>query len=133
MLSDSLCLRSYAGELGPKHWPNSRYEYVMKLKQAALNFAKKRWADYILVRNTIIFIVTAHNIHISPFLGLSDEIYSLFAAVISSKKKLWQGLLQRHEAIVTLLFSFVSSVSLCLCFSMLTQTISSPTQRPSTC
>lgn len=46
----SFCLRSYAGELGPKHWPNSRYEYVMKLKQAALNFARKRWADYILVR-----------------------------------------------------------------------------------
>lgn len=41
---------SYAGELGPKHWPNSRYEYVMKLKQAALTFARKRWADYILVR-----------------------------------------------------------------------------------
>lgn len=41
--------RWYAGELGPKHWPNSRYEYVMKLKQAALGFARKRWADYILV------------------------------------------------------------------------------------
>lgn len=41
--------RTYAGELGPKHWPNSRYEYVMKLKQAALNFARKHWADYILV------------------------------------------------------------------------------------
>uniref|UniRef100_A0AAR2IUD2 Glycosyl transferase family 25 domain-containing protein n=1 Tax=Pygocentrus nattereri TaxID=42514 RepID=A0AAR2IUD2_PYGNA len=39
---------SYAGELGPKHWSNGRYEYIMKLKQAALNFAKKRWADYIL-------------------------------------------------------------------------------------
>ncbi|KAG7251843.1 hypothetical protein CRUP_022207, partial [Coryphaenoides rupestris] len=39
---------SYVGELGPKHWPNTRYEYVMKLKQAALNFARKRWADYIL-------------------------------------------------------------------------------------
>uniref|UniRef100_A0A7N9B1H9 Cerebral endothelial cell adhesion molecule n=1 Tax=Mastacembelus armatus TaxID=205130 RepID=A0A7N9B1H9_9TELE len=39
---------SYAGELGPKHWTNIRYEYVMKLKQAALNFARKRWADYIL-------------------------------------------------------------------------------------
>uniref|UniRef100_A0A8C8DYW0 Cerebral endothelial cell adhesion molecule n=1 Tax=Oryzias sinensis TaxID=183150 RepID=A0A8C8DYW0_9TELE len=43
---------SYAGELGPKHWPNSRYEYVMKLKQAALNFARKRWADYILYADT---------------------------------------------------------------------------------
>lgn len=45
--------RSYAGELGPKHWTNGRYEYVMKLKQAALNFAKKRWADYILVRPSL--------------------------------------------------------------------------------
>ncbi|XP_068608749.1 procollagen galactosyltransferase 2 [Brachionichthys hirsutus] len=43
---------SYAGEMGPKHWPNSRYEYVMKLKQAALNFARKRWADYILYADT---------------------------------------------------------------------------------
>lgn len=41
--------RAYAGELGPKHWPNSRYQYVMKLKQDALNFARKHWADYILV------------------------------------------------------------------------------------
>ena len=45
--------RSFAGELGPKHWPNSRYEYVMKLKQAALNFARKRWADYIMVNTSI--------------------------------------------------------------------------------
>lgn len=43
---------SYAGEFGPKHWPNSRYEYVMKLKQAALNFARKHWADYILYADT---------------------------------------------------------------------------------
>ncbi|XP_028826890.1 probable inactive glycosyltransferase 25 family member 3 isoform X1 [Denticeps clupeoides] len=43
---------SYPGELGPKHWSNGRYEYVMKLKQAALNFAKRRWADYILYADT---------------------------------------------------------------------------------
>ncbi|MBN3299508.1 GT253 glycosyltransferase, partial [Amia calva] len=43
---------SYPGELGPKHWPNGRFEYVMKLKQAALNFAKRQWADYILYADT---------------------------------------------------------------------------------
>ncbi|KAG7477300.1 hypothetical protein MATL_G00092830 [Megalops atlanticus] len=43
---------SYPGEMGPKHWTNGRYEYVMKLKQAALNFAKRRWADYILYADT---------------------------------------------------------------------------------
>ncbi|XP_023687650.1 procollagen galactosyltransferase 2 [Paramormyrops kingsleyae] len=43
---------SYPGEMGPKHWTNGRYEYVMKLKQAALNFARRRWADYILYSDT---------------------------------------------------------------------------------
>jgi hypothetical protein len=47
-----LC-RSYPGEMGPKYWSNGRYEYLMKLKQAALNFAKQRWADYILVQSQI--------------------------------------------------------------------------------
>ncbi|XP_031682075.1 procollagen galactosyltransferase 2 [Oncorhynchus kisutch] len=43
---------SYPGEMGPKYWSNGRYEYLMKLKQAALNFAKTRWADYILYADT---------------------------------------------------------------------------------
>nr|XP_033780957.1 procollagen galactosyltransferase 1 [Geotrypetes seraphini] len=40
--------RSYPDEEGPKHWSNSRYEHVMKLRQAALNSAREMWADYIL-------------------------------------------------------------------------------------
>ncbi|KAJ7986895.1 hypothetical protein DPEC_G00333140 [Dallia pectoralis] len=43
---------SYPGEVGPKYWSSGRYEYLMKLKQAALNFAKQRWADYILYADT---------------------------------------------------------------------------------
>ncbi|KAJ8339021.1 hypothetical protein SKAU_G00358070 [Synaphobranchus kaupii] len=43
---------SYPGEMGPKHWTNGRHEYVMKLKQAVLKFAKKRWADYLLYADT---------------------------------------------------------------------------------
>ncbi|XP_053224862.1 procollagen galactosyltransferase 1 isoform X2 [Podarcis raffonei] len=40
--------RSYLDEEGPKHWSNSRYEHVMKLRQAALQSARDMWADYIL-------------------------------------------------------------------------------------
>ncbi|XP_059494278.1 procollagen galactosyltransferase 1 isoform X2 [Stegostoma tigrinum] len=43
---------SYPNELGPKHWTHSRFEYVMKLKQAALKSARKQWADYILYVDT---------------------------------------------------------------------------------
>lgn len=40
----------YTDELGPKHWPVSRFTQVMKLKQAALTAARRLWTDYILVR-----------------------------------------------------------------------------------
>ncbi|XP_074932222.1 LOW QUALITY PROTEIN: procollagen galactosyltransferase 1 [Phalacrocorax aristotelis] len=40
--------RSYPDEEGPKHWPPSRYEHVMKLRQAALDSARAIWADYLL-------------------------------------------------------------------------------------
>ncbi|XP_030063805.1 inactive glycosyltransferase 25 family member 3 [Microcaecilia unicolor] len=43
---------SYSGELGPKHWPRERYEHVLKLKQAALNFARTQLSDYILYIDT---------------------------------------------------------------------------------
>ncbi|XP_017570117.1 procollagen galactosyltransferase 2 [Pygocentrus nattereri] len=39
---------SYVDEMGPKHWPDSRFTHVMKLKQAALRSARAQWADYIL-------------------------------------------------------------------------------------
>lgn len=41
--------RSYADELGPKHWPDSRFIHVLQLRQAALRSARAQWADYILV------------------------------------------------------------------------------------
>ncbi|XP_078082417.1 procollagen galactosyltransferase 2 [Mustelus asterias] len=43
---------SYPNELGPKHWTQTRFEYIMKLKQAALKSARKQWADYILFLDT---------------------------------------------------------------------------------
>ncbi|XDV49230.1 hypothetical protein PO909_018515 [Leuciscus waleckii] len=40
--------RSYTDEWGPKHWAPSRFNHLMKLRQAALKTARERWADYIL-------------------------------------------------------------------------------------
>ncbi|XP_049643660.1 procollagen galactosyltransferase 1 [Suncus etruscus] len=40
--------QAYPDEEGPKHWSDSRYEHVMKLRQAALKAARDLWADYIL-------------------------------------------------------------------------------------
>ncbi|XP_038650913.1 procollagen galactosyltransferase 2-like isoform X5 [Scyliorhinus canicula] len=42
----------YSDEIGPKHWSNSRFSHVMKLKQTALKTAREKWADYILFVDT---------------------------------------------------------------------------------
>nr|XP_051697508.1 procollagen galactosyltransferase 2 isoform X6 [Oryctolagus cuniculus] len=39
---------SYPDEIGPKHWPSSRFAHVMKLRQAALRAAREKWSDYVL-------------------------------------------------------------------------------------
>ncbi|KAK5859470.1 hypothetical protein PBY51_021025 [Eleginops maclovinus] len=39
---------SYGDEQGPKHWSDSRFTHVMKLRQEALRAARRLWADYIL-------------------------------------------------------------------------------------
>lgn len=48
-LHHSYSRSSYPDEEGPKHWSDSRYEHVMKLRQAALKSARDMWADYIMV------------------------------------------------------------------------------------
>ncbi|XP_048338484.1 procollagen galactosyltransferase 2 isoform X3 [Sphaerodactylus townsendi] len=40
--------QSYPDEIGPKHWSNSRFTHVMKLRQAALRTAREKWSDYIM-------------------------------------------------------------------------------------
>ncbi|NP_001096660.1 procollagen galactosyltransferase 1-A precursor [Xenopus laevis] len=51
--------RWFKDEEGPKHWSHSRYEYIMKLRQAALTSAREMWADYI-------FFLDADNLLTNP-------------------------------------------------------------------
>ncbi|XP_048457988.1 procollagen galactosyltransferase 2-like [Rhincodon typus] len=44
--------RYYSDEIGPKHWSNSRFAHMMKLRQTALKTAREKWADYILFVDT---------------------------------------------------------------------------------
>ncbi|KAE8619650.1 hypothetical protein XENTR_v10009886 [Xenopus tropicalis] len=51
--------RWFRDEEGPKHWSHGRYEYIMKLRQAALTSAREMWADYI-------FFLDADNLLTNP-------------------------------------------------------------------
>ncbi|XP_069783798.1 procollagen galactosyltransferase 1-like [Narcine bancroftii] len=78
--------KSYPDEIGPKHWPDSRYNHVMKLRQAALKSARDRWADYILFvdadnfltnPNTLTLLIAQNKTVVSPMLD-SRSAYSNF-------------------------------------------------------
>ncbi|KAL1022944.1 hypothetical protein UPYG_G00034560 [Umbra pygmaea] len=78
--------RSYTDEWGPKHWPPSRFNHVMKLRQAALKSARDRWADYILFVDSdnlltnprILTLLMAENLTLVAPMLESRSLYSNF-------------------------------------------------------
>ncbi|XP_043941234.1 procollagen galactosyltransferase 2 [Protopterus annectens] len=85
--------RSYAEEMGPKHWPNSRFTHVMKLRQAALKAAREMWADYVLFVDsdnlltnpqTLKLLIAENKTIVAPMLE-SRTLYSNFWCGISSQ------------------------------------------------
>uniref|UniRef100_A0A4W5MQD7 Collagen beta(1-O)galactosyltransferase 2b n=1 Tax=Hucho hucho TaxID=62062 RepID=A0A4W5MQD7_9TELE len=78
--------KSYTDEWGPKHWPPSRFNHVMKLRQSALKAARERWADYILFADSdnlltnprILNLLMAENLTLVAPLLESRSLYSNF-------------------------------------------------------
>ncbi|TKS74494.1 Procollagen galactosyltransferase 2 [Collichthys lucidus] len=78
--------RSYTDEWGPKHWPPSRFNHVMKLRQAALKAARERWADYILFVDSdnlltnprVLSLMMAENLTLVAPMLESRSLYSNF-------------------------------------------------------
>ncbi|XP_078515346.1 procollagen galactosyltransferase 2 [Lissotriton helveticus] len=78
--------KSYSDEIGPKHWPASRFAHVMKLRQAALKAAREKWADYILFVDadnfltnpqTLKLLIAENKTIVAPMLD-SRSLYSNF-------------------------------------------------------
>ncbi|ELK23320.1 Procollagen galactosyltransferase 2 [Myotis davidii] len=88
---------SYPDEIGPKHWPASRFAHVMKLRQAALRTAREKWSDYILfidVDNfltnpqTLNLLIAENKTIVAPMLE-SRGLYSNFWCGITPQASLW--------------------------------------------
>ncbi|XP_044287137.1 procollagen galactosyltransferase 1 isoform X2 [Varanus komodoensis] len=95
--------RFYPDEEGPKHWSNSRYEHVMKLRQAALHHARDIWADYILFvdsdnlltnPDTLSLLIAENKTVVAPMLD-SRAAYSNFWCGMTS-----QGYYKRTPAYI---------------------------------
>lgn len=78
--------RKYDDESGPAHWPRSRFQHVVELRESALRTARDRWADYIWFLDCDAFMInklTLRNLIqknypvVAPMLK-SDGLYSNF-------------------------------------------------------
>ncbi|KAJ8357356.1 hypothetical protein SKAU_G00201500 [Synaphobranchus kaupii] len=77
---------SYADERGPKHWPNSRFTHVMRLRQSALRAGREHWADYILFVDSdnlltnprVLTLMMAENLTLVAPMLESRTLYSNF-------------------------------------------------------
>ncbi|NXQ18384.1 GT252 galactosyltransferase, partial [Peucedramus taeniatus] len=97
---------SYPEEIGPKHWPSSRFTHVMKLRQAALRAAREKWSDYILFIDadnlltnpeTLNLLIAENKTLVAPMLE-SRSLYSNFWCGITPQAapSLWfQGYYKR--------------------------------------
>lgn len=45
---------AYPDENGPCHWTKERFNHVINLREASLNFARNIWADFYWVSNFLI-------------------------------------------------------------------------------
>lgn len=41
--------KKYKDESGPAHWPHSRFQHMVELRESALRSARHHWVDYIWV------------------------------------------------------------------------------------
>ncbi|KAK2822138.1 hypothetical protein Q5P01_022203 [Channa striata] len=80
----------YADEEGPKHWPDSRFTHVLKLKQAAIRAARRLWADYILFADSDNLLTNPQVLN-----NLMAENLTLVAPMLESKSlysNFWCGI-----------------------------------------
>ncbi|XP_032082006.1 procollagen galactosyltransferase 2 [Thamnophis elegans] len=80
----------YPEEIGPKHWPNSRFTHVMKLRQAALRTAREKWSDYIMFIDTDNFLTNPEVLNL-----MIAENKTLLAPMLESRtlySNFWCGM-----------------------------------------
>ncbi|KAK9732225.1 hypothetical protein QE152_g13032 [Popillia japonica] len=88
---------SYSDEQGPNDWSRLRFENVISLRESALNYARRVWADYFLTLDCDVFLTNTNILHyliaknltvVAPmlrssglysnfWLGMTDEYYYL--------------------------------------------------------
>ncbi|KAL5012579.1 hypothetical protein ScPMuIL_011130 [Solemya velum] len=85
----------FSDEKGACDWSVERFDHVIKLRQEALNFARRKWADYLFMldadivlenKDTLTLLMAEKKIIVGPMLNASiGETYSNFWAGMDNK------------------------------------------------
>ncbi|XP_045464720.1 glycosyltransferase 25 family member isoform X1 [Harmonia axyridis] len=76
----------YEGEIGFAHWTEERFQYIISLRESALEYARSLWADYYLTLDCDVFLTNPETLNyllskdfvvVAPMLR-SAELYSNF-------------------------------------------------------
>uniref|UniRef100_A0A4W3JZS1 Collagen beta(1-O)galactosyltransferase 2a n=1 Tax=Callorhinchus milii TaxID=7868 RepID=A0A4W3JZS1_CALMI len=80
----------YNDEVGPKHWTNSRFTHVMKLRESAMKTARDKWAEYILFVDSDNFLTNDQTLNL-----MIAENLTLVAPMLESRSlysNFWCGM-----------------------------------------
>nr|CAH7758151.1 unnamed protein product [Callosobruchus chinensis] len=78
--------KNYPDEIGPGHWTHQRFKQIIYLRESALEYGRKTWADYLLAidcdvfltnPNSLPYLVSRNLTVIAPMLN-SEALYSNF-------------------------------------------------------
>lgn len=47
--AETCCKGKFPDETGPGHWTKERFDHIIDLRESALDYARRTWADYVLV------------------------------------------------------------------------------------
>lgn len=82
--------KSYPGEQGIAHWTDNRFTHVMNTREAALNSAKKIWADYLLSIDADVFLTNPDTLNY-----LTKKNFTIVAPMLTSEglySNFWHGM-----------------------------------------
>lgn len=77
----------YADEIGPYEWTDERHQRIVDLKQQALTYARRSWADYIFYLDCDVFLtdpkvlqslISSKRVAVAPLLRSADDDWSSF-------------------------------------------------------
>ncbi|CAG9770550.1 unnamed protein product [Ceutorhynchus assimilis] len=86
--------KSYPGEESIAHWTDERFTHMMNMRDSALNYARKKWADYLLMLDADVFLTNPNTLNY-----LTSKSFTIVAPMVQSVglySNFWHGMTEDY-------------------------------------